>query len=180
MVTQAGLSLAAQPQQAQGVPVKVSATTRAAVVLTLGVICSIVAVIASSSSTGADSFGGPATVDDVLADGITTVITGLGFGLLAVASRWMSLAGLVSTLAVMAAATLWVSAEMWNSSHPFDGLAILLLMVALPPLSAVGVSLDIGGRALARRVRYAKQRKAQEHSLTESGPDGGGRLDGSP
>jgi hypothetical protein len=135
--------------------------TRAGVVLVVGVGCSVVAVIASSS-TGSDSFGGPTTANDVLAHGITTSITGLGFGLLAVASRWMSFAGLTATLAVMMTASLWVSADMWDSSNALEGLAILLLMIALPPISAIGALLDIGGRALARRVRSPRQAEGAE------------------
>jgi hypothetical protein len=50
---------------------------------------------------------------------------------------------------------------MWNASRTLEGLALIVLMLGLPPLASAGAGLDIGGPALARRLGPTRLTAAQ-------------------
>jgi len=128
---------------------------RAATVIAVGALCSVAAVTAGESTGRGAGLGESTTLETLLEGGVTALFVAVGFALLALASRWMSVAGSVATLAAMVALSGWVSIDMWNSSNALDGLMVLVLIVVLPPVAIAGALLDVGGRTLARRLRAA-------------------------
>jgi len=118
-------------------------------------LCSVAAVAAGESTGRGAGLGESTALETLLEGGVTALFVGVGFALLAVASRWMSVAGSMATLAAMVVLSGWVSVDMWNSSNALDGLMVLVLIVVLPPVAMAGALLDVGGRALARRLRAA-------------------------
>ena len=82
---------------------------------------------------------------------VSTLFVVPGFVILALVARWMSAVAAGLTLLVMIALSAWACLQMWNASSALEGLALIFLMLGLPPLASAGAGLDIGGRALGRR-----------------------------
>lgn len=122
-------------------------------ILILGAVCAV-ALVAASESAG-DPLGAQSRVAVALEGLVSALYVVPGFLILAVAARWMSVLATGITLALMIAVSVWASLEMWNASSALAGLAIIVPMLALPPLASAGALLDIGGRALGRRLRTA-------------------------
>ena len=122
-------------------------------ILILGAVCALTSVAAAE--TAGEPFG-PQDPATVALEGLVTALYVIpGFVILAVSARWMSLVGAGVTLLLMIALSVWTSLQMWNASSALEGLALIFLMLGLPPLASAGAGLDIGGRALRRRLRPA-------------------------